>query len=63
MMSHAGMFNGHERAPRVDDLQRDRLKAWEEWKALEERRRSASAVPRLPRYSIWLISPGLRTRG
>ncbi len=39
MMSHARMFNGHEGRPASDGLSLCQESAWEEWKALEERRR------------------------
>ena len=33
------MFNGHEGRPTSDGLHLGREDAWEEWKALEEKRR------------------------
>ena len=39
MMSHARMFNGHEGRPSPDDIHHNQGRAWEEWKALEEKRR------------------------
>jgi hypothetical protein len=41
MITHARMFNAHEQRPSPDETHNDPERIWEEWKELEERRRSA----------------------
>jgi hypothetical protein len=38
-MSHARMFDGHEWRPKADVLRHNPARVWEEWRALEEKRR------------------------